>query len=382
MVPNKDLCNRTVVVCSNYAWTVLNFRMPIIRRLKLEGYKVIVLTQFDGYENQIGLEVDSIEPLFISRKGVNPFVDFLTFIDLTRHLLKFKPQIILTFSIKPVIYGSLAAKGLRISSMAMITGLGTAFITDNWITKVVKRLYRFSLSSASVIFFQNIDDRDVFVQHKLVDKEVCRLTPGSGVDIDKFAYSTLPNSPKFTFLLIARMLWDKGVGEFVEAAKIIKLKYPNTRFQLLGPLGVQNRTSIKNAEMKAWEDEGIIEYLGETEDVTSYIEKACCVVLPSYREGTSRVLLEAAAMGRPLIAADVPGCREVVEDGVTGLLCKPRNYVDLSQKIELMLKLPYESRYVMGKKGRDKIENEFRQEIVCDLYIDAIKRCGVGQFPH
>ena len=178
------------------------------------------------------------------------------------------------------------------------------------------------------------------------------------------------------------MLWDKGIGEFVEAARTLKLKYPNTRFQLLGPLGVQNRTSIKNTEMKAWENEGIIEYLGETDDVTSYIEKACCVVLPSYREGTSRVLLEAAAMGRPLIAADVPGCREVVEDGVTGLLCKPRNYVDLSQKIELMLKLPYETRHVMGKKGRDKIENEFRQEIVCDLYIDAIKRCGSGQFPH
>ena len=352
--------------------------MSLIRRLKAEGYKVIVLTEFDGYENQIGLEVDNIEPLFISRKGVNPFVDFFTIVDLVRLLVKFKPDILLTFSIKPVIYGSIAAKILKIQSIVMITGLGTAFITDNWITNVVKQLYRFALSSVSVVFFQNIDDRDIFVQHELVDKKICRYTPGSGVDIDIFTYSTLPNSPEITFLLIARMLWDKGIGEFLEAAKTIKLKYSNVRFQLLGPLGVQNRTSIKKNEVESWQNEGFIEYLGETDDVTKFIEKASCIVLPSYREGTSRVLLEAAAMGRPLIATDVPGCREVVEDGVSGFLCKPRDYADLSHKIELMLKLPYESRQVMGARGREKIENEFRQEIVCDLYIDAIKSCPSG----
>jgi len=372
---NENVGKPTVVICSNYAWTVYNFRMSLIRRLKAEGYKVIVVTEFDGYENEIGLEVDVIEPLFISRKGVNPFVDFFTIIDLIRHLRKFKPDMLLTFSIKPVIYGSMAAKILRVPSIIMITGLGTAFITNNWITKVVKKLYRFALSSVSVVFFQNVDDRNIFVEQKLVDEKVCRYTPGSGVDIDKFTYSTLPNTPEITFLLIARMLWDKGIGEFVEAAKTIKLKYPNARFQLLGPLGVQNRTSIKSTEMEAWENEGIIEYLGETDDVTSYIEKACCVVLPSYREGTSRVLLEAAAMGRPLIATDVPGCREIIDDGVTGLLCKPRDYVALSQKMELLLELPYETRREMGVKGREKVESGFRQEIVCDLYIDAIKSC-------
>lgn len=375
---NENMGKPTVVICSNYAWTVYNFRMSLIRRLKAEGYKVIVVTEFDGYENQIGLEVDNIEPLFISRKGVNPFVDFFTIVDLVRLLIKFKPDILLTFSIKPVIYGSIAAKILKIQSIVMITGLGTAFITDNWITNVVKQLYRFALSSVSVVFFQNIDDRDIFVQHELVDKKICRYTPGSGVDIDIFTYSTLPNSPEITFLLIARMLWDKGIGEFLEAAKTIKLKYSNVRFQLLGPLGVQNRTSIKKNEVESWQNEGFIEYLGETDDVTKFIEKASCIVLPSYREGTSRVLLEAAAMGRPLIATDVPGCREVVEDGVTGFLCKPRDYADLSHKIELMLKLPYESRQVMGARGREKIENEFRQEIVCDLYIDAIKSCPSG----
>ena len=356
--------------------------MPLIRRLKSEGYNVIVLTEFDGYEDQIRCEVDDIKPLFISRKGVNPLLDLLTLADLGRHLLKCRPDMLLVFSIKPVIYGSIAARILKIPVIVMITGLGTAFITDNWITKVVKSLYRFSLSSVSIVFFQNVDDKDLFVDNKLVNKKVCRHSPGSGVDLEKFAYSPLLNTSEITFLLIARMLRDKGIGEFVEAAKTIKLKYPSARFQLLGPLGVQNRTSIKKSEVNAWENEGIVEYLGETDDVTRFIENACCVVLPSYREGTSRVLLEAAAMGRPLIATDVPGCREVVEDSVTGFLCKPRDYADLSSKIELMLKLPYESRQVMGTRGREKIENEFRQEIVCDLYIDAIKSCPSGQLPH
>lgn len=366
---------RTIVICSNYAWTVYNFRMSLIRRLKTEGYKVVVLTEFDGYENKIRLEVDHIEPLFISRKGVNPFIDLITIIDLIRRIKKFKPNILLTFSIKPVIYGSLAGKILKIPSIVMITGLGTTFITNNWITKVVKKLYRFALSSIPIVFFQNFDDRDVFVEQKLVTGEVCRFSPGSGVDVDKFAYSTLPNTSETVFLLVARMLWDKGIREFVEAAKIVKRRYPNTRFQLLGPLGVQNRTSIKNMDIEAWENEGVIEYLGETDDVIGYIKRSCCVVLPSYREGTSRVLLEAAAMGRPLIATDVPGCREVIQDGVTGFLCKPRDYVDLSQKIEMMLKLQYKVRHSMGIKGREKIVSEFCQEIVCDLYIDAIESC-------
>ena len=365
--------SKTIIVTSNYAWTIYNFRMPLIRRLNEEGYKVCVLTQFDGYESLIANEVDQIRPLFISRKGVNPLVDFFSIIDFIKHFIRIKPILILSFTIKPVIYGSIAARFMRLSSIVMITGLGTAFVKNNWITKIVKILYRFSLASVATAFFQNADDKNLFINNNLINPRICRLTPGSGVDLGKFTHTNLPTSHEMTFLLIGRMLWDKGIGEFVDAAKSIKLKYPHVRFQLLGPLGVQNRTAIKEIEVEAWENEGIIEYMGSTDDVRRFIEKACCVVLPSYREGTSRVLLEAAAMGRPLVATDVPGCREVVEDGVNGFLCKPRDYVDLSSKIELMLKLPYEARQVMGARGREKIENEFRQEIVSDLYMDAIE---------
>ena len=158
MLPNNDLCNRTVVVCSNYAWTVLNFRMPIIRRLKAEGYRVIVLTQFDGFENSIKSEVDEIRPLFISRKGLNPFIDVITILDFMRHLIALRPSFIFLFTIKPVIYGSLAARISKVKSIVTITGLGTVFIKDSWITKVVKILYKYSLSRVFAVFFQNDDD--------------------------------------------------------------------------------------------------------------------------------------------------------------------------------------------------------------------------------
>lgn len=362
-----------VVICSNYAWTIVNFRLPLIRRLKSLGYQVVVVTQFDGFEKKIIDEVDQMLPLFISRKGVNPLVDVITLLDLARILYRVKPDYFLMFTIKPVIYGAIAAKLFDIKSIVMITGLGTAFITNNWITGLVKLLYRFALSSVSTVFFQNNDDKDLFLSSNLVSSDVCKITPGSGIDTHEFPYRPLPLENKITFILIARMLWDKGIGEYVESAKAISSKYPNTKFQLLGALGVENRTAISDKRIAAWVHEGFVEYLGETTDVKAYIEKASCVVLPSYREGTSRVLLEAASMGRPIIASNVPGCREVVEDGITGLLCRSKDCNDLSNKMEVMINLSFEERKIMGSKGREKIEKEFNQEIVNDLYLDAIE---------
>ena len=368
---------KTILISSNYAWTIFNFRLPIIRSLRKAGYRVEVATQFDGYEGRLQEEVDGIHNLFISRKGINPFVDLLTYLNLILILYKSKASVCLLFTIKPVIYGSMAASLLRVPVIPMITGLGTVFMVDGMLSRFVKRLYRVALYSVKTVLFQNIDDKNIFINAKIVDSKACRLSPGSGVDLDKFMACDLPISKELTFLLVARMLWDKGIGEFLEAARVIKLKYPNTRFQLLGPLGVENRSCISNIDMEKWQKEGIIEYLGETDNVMSYIKKACCVVLPSYREGTSRVLLEAAAMSRPLIATDVPGCREVIEDGITGFLCKSRDYLDLSHKIERMLLLPYETRRAMGKKGRQKVEQEFNQNIVCKLYVDAIAECYI-----
>jgi len=363
----------TVLICSNYAWTIINFRLPLIKRLIKNGYRVVVVTQYDGYENQIAEYVDEIRPLFISRKGVNPFVDSITLLNLVICFRKLKPDYLLLFTIKPVIYGAVAAKLFNIKTIVMITGLGTAFIADNWITRLVKLLYRFALSSVVAAFFQNNDDKELFLKSNLINPNVCKLTPGSGIDSRQFPYRSLPQNNNLTFILIARMLWDKGIGEYVEAAKIIKLKYPNTKFELLGALGVENRTAISAETMAVWVNEGSVEYLGETFDVKPYIEKASCVVLPSYREGTSRILLEAASIGRPIIASDVPGCREVVENKISGLLCRSKDSLDLSDKMEMMINLSFQERKMMGIKGREKIEKEFNQNIVNDLFIDALE---------
>ncbi len=365
--------NKTILICSNYAWTIVNFRLPLIKSLKKKGYRVFVVTKYDGHETQIAEYADKIQPLFISLKGINPFIDIITILNLIKIFFKLKPNYILLFTIKPVIYGAIAAKLFNIKTIVMITGLGTAFITNNWMTRLVMRLYRFALSSVSTVFFQNTDDRDLFLSNSLANFKACKLTPGSGIDTSEFPYRTLPSGNKISFILIARMLWDKGVGEYVEAARIIKAKYPDTKFQLLGALDVKNRTAIPTKKMTTWVNEGFVEYLGDTNDVKPYIEEASCVVLPSYREGTSRVLLEAASMGRPIIASDVPGCREIVENRVSGLLCSSKDCFDLSNKIEIMINLSFEERKMMGIKGRKKIEENFNQEIVNELYFDAIK---------
>jgi glycosyltransferase involved in cell wall biosynthesis len=373
LVDRDEETEKIVLICSNCAWTIVNFRLPLINRLKNLGYRVAVVTQYDGYESQAAKYVDQIIPLFIVRKGINPFVDSITLLHLVKILLKLKPDYLLLFTIKPVIYGAIAAKFFNIKTIVMITGLGTAFIANNWITRLVKTLYRFALSSVSTVFFQNSDDKDLFISSNLISSDICKLTPGSGIDTCQFPSKSPPLESKITFILIARMIWDKGIGEYVEAAKIIKTKYPDTKFQLLGALGVENRTAISEKRIAAWVAEGAVEYLGETTDVRDYIEQASCVVLPSYREGTSRVLLEAASMARPIIASDVPGCREVVENGITGLLCRSKDCSDLSNKMEAMINLSFEERKIMGSKGRQKIEKEFNHNIVNDLYLDAIE---------
>jgi len=366
--------SKKILISSNYAWTIFNFRMNLIRRLKKEGFKVIVLTQFDGYENYIKKEVDEIKPLFISRKGINPFFDLMTFFNYVQAILLHKPSMVMLFTIKPVIYGSFASRITRTRSISMITGLGTAFIKDSWLTNLVKCLYKFSLKNACAVFFQNKDDRDLFIGNKLIKHEVAKITPGSGIDLVKFKQTTLLEDNNIIFLFVGRILKDKGIREYIEAAKIIKKKYFNIRFQILGPIESENRTAISFNKIKRWQDDGIIEYLGETDNTAHFLNKATCIVLPSYREGTSRALLEAAAVGRPLIASDVPGCKEIIDDGKSGFLCKIKDKINLANKIEEMINLSHESRVKMGKNGRLKVEKEYNEEIVLNRLIDTINK--------
>tara|TARA_B100000963_G_C22639755_1_gene679794 strand:- start:1630 stop:2745 length:1116 start_codon:yes stop_codon:yes gene_type:complete len=363
---------KTIIICSNYGWTIYNFRFSLIKELKKRKYKVIVITQFDGYEKKIAKEVDEIYPLNISREGINPFVDIITFFDLFNKFKKYKPDEIFCFTIKPVIYGALAARFLNIKMNVMITGLGTVFIKKNWITTVVKLLYRVALKDVKTAFFQNKDDKFLFIKNKLIKEDQCKLVPGSGVDTDKFHYIQLTDDKITNFLFIGRMIKDKGINELIDAAKKLREENIDFKLQFLGPCEVQNRTAISKIEIMNWEKEGLIEYLGETNDVRKFITDTHCVVLPSYREGTPKSLLESCSMGRPVLATDVPGCREVVEHGNNGLLCAVENSNDLADKMKEFIEISHKDRIKMGEAGRLKIKNTFSDIKVLNIMLSDL----------
>ena len=363
-----------ILIVSNTSWYLYNFRLGLIKSLLDKGHEVSALAPKD--ESSANLQDAGCRHIHLemNNKGVNPVSDLVMKRRLSKLYDQISPDLILHYTIKPVIYGSLSAAKLGIPFINNITGLGTAFIKRNWVTWLVKWLYRFSQKETNHVFFQNADDWELFGREKLIPENVPQeVIPGTGIDIDHFNVRPYPESNPVTFLLIARMLWDKGVGEFVEAARQIKLEFSDVRFQLLGFLDVSNRIAISRRQMQIWTEQGVIDYLGETNDVRQHIASSSCVVLPSYREGLPRTLLEAAAMGRPIIATDVTGCREVVEHGVNGYLCKAKDADDLSEKIKDMIKLSIYDRRGMGLKSRKKMEQNFDERIIVKKIISRIE---------
>lgn len=365
-----------VVICLNTAWNLVNFRAGLIRALVSEGYEVVAVAPNDKYSAGLKALGCRFVPLHMENGGTNPIKDALLLWQFLLLFFKERPDIFLGYTVKPNVYGSLAAHRLGIPVINNIAGLGAAFIRGGILMRIVSWLYRQALSRSAKVFFQNNDDRQLFINGQLVRADVTALLPGSGINLDHFA--PMPTSPigdcsaKFRFLLVARMLRDKGVGEFVEAARLLHSHWPQVEFCLLGFVDVKNPAAISFEEMDDWVDEGIVNYLGESDDVRSQITAATCIVLPSYREGTPRSLLEAAAMGRPIITTDAVGCREVVDDGVNGYLCKVRDAADLAEKMEQMLSLSHDQREEMGKRGRAKMEAEFDEQIVIKKYLEAI----------
>jgi glycosyltransferase involved in cell wall biosynthesis len=260
-----------------------------------------------------------------------------------------------------------------VPAIANVSGLGTAFIRGGTFARFVSALYRLAFARSHMVFFQNPDDRDLFLERGIVPNEKARLLPGSGIDLDRFrpAEPLAPGPP--TFLFIGRLLADKGVREFVEAAAMTKARYPDAKFQLLGGLDPQNRTAVPDDELRGWIAGGAVEYLGPTDDVRPYIAKASAVVLPSYREGLPRSLLEGGAMARPLIATDVPGCREVVKGGVTGLLCEARSASSLAAAMARFADMDVDRRQALGNAARAKVATEFNESAVIDAYLEVLR---------
>jgi glycosyltransferase involved in cell wall biosynthesis len=364
-----------IVITVNAAWNIWNFRKPLVEALIADGHEVTVLAPRDDTVPKLEALRCKFRDLDMSVKGLNPVEDFGLILRLRRIFKEMRPDVVLSFTIKNNTFGALAAKAAGVAFVPNVTGLGTAFLSGSALERIVVMLYKAAFRGLRVVFFQNEDDRGLFLSRGLATEAQARLLPGSGIDLEHFAEAPYPGEDQApVFLMIARLLRDKGVFEYVEAARLVKSAHPQARFQLLGAADAQNRSAIDRETVLQWEHEGVIEYLGTTDDVRPAIAEAHCVVLPSYREGAPRTLIEAAAMGRPVIATDVPGCRGVVDEGDTGFLCQVKSASSLAEACTNFLDQSLQRRAAMGQAGRAKMVREYDKELVIQAYRSVIRR--------
>ena len=369
---------KTVMIVVNTSWNIYNFRLNLMRALRDNGFRVVALAPRDNYSVKLQEEGFEWIELPFDNQSTNPIKEFLqikSFYTIYKHI---KPDILLHYTIKPNIYGTLAAKMLNIPVINNVSGLGTIFLNNNLSSKVAKQLYKFSFKYVNKVFFQNDDDLNLFVKNRLVQMKYTDRIPGSGIDVEKFKFrGVIQETETITpiiFLFVARLIKEKGIIEYIDAIKMIKkMKFDKRiKFQIIGDFYPSNPSAITEEELYGWERDSLIEYYGYREDVKPYIQRASCIVLPSYREGLSKSLLEAASMEKPIITTDISGCREVVVDGLNGYLCEVRNSHSLKEKLVKMIKLNCKERAQMGKKGRERVINNFSDEKVIDKYLSSI----------
>jgi len=365
---------KSIAISANTSWYLYNFRKNTILEMLAHGMKVYAIAPQDGYSKkleELGCEFIDIN---IDSGGTNPVNDLGTFYGFYKIYKNYKIDIVLNFTPKNNIYSTLAANLASVKSINNIAGLGTLFINESVPSKIARALYKYSQSKADFIFFQNEDDRALFKQHKIALNVKSDRLPGSGADLSRFTVSPAPDDGIIRFLLIARMLFDKGIGQYVEAARALKSKYGDSvEFRLLGFLDVDNPSAVSKTQMNAWVEEGVVNYLGTSDNVEAEIAQVDCMVLPSYyREGVPKSLLEAGAMGKPIITTDNVGCRETVDDSYNGFICEPRSTESLTHALDKIVAMSHEQRLVLGNNSRAKIEQEFDEKIVIQKYLLAL----------
>ena len=339
------------------------------------GVEVVVIAPPDKYSSEISQKGCRYIPIEMRPASVNPFYDLALLIRFYRILKAIRPDVALPFTIKPNIYGSVAASLLGIPVINNIAGLGRSFEKAGFVNSVVKILYRFSLSKSEKIFFQNHDDRRIFENNRLVEASRTSVLPGSGINLTRFSAAPMPDKKtKTKFLFAARLLDQKGILDLIKAVELLRAKGFDLELEVAGILLSGIKGSVSAATVQKWVDDGLITYLGESRDIRKQIIMVHCVVLPSvYGEGTPRILLEAAAMGRALITTDNVGCRDVVDDGKNGFICAKSDPVDLAEKMGMMCKLPSTNLEEMGRHSREKAELMFDERIVVEAYSNAIR---------
>lgn len=364
--------NNTIIINLNTSWNIFNFRLDLIKLLQSEGYKVIAVAPSDSYVSKLERLGVTCYNVNLNPKGINPVNELSLIYNYYNLFKELKPDVILSYTIKPNIYGNFAAYLLNIPTINNISGLGTLFIKKSLTTNIVIKLYKLSLSSSRHVFFQNNDDRLFFTNNKLVEPNTASIIPGSGVDVNKFSCIRTKNEGN-KFLFVGRLILDKGVLEYLEAAVLVLKKYPQKEFLLVGELGYKNKTALNEEQLKYFTDNySQIKYLGKTDDIVSLLNSVDVMVLPSYREGLPKSLIEAAAMNLPVITTNVPGCKDVVDDEYNGFLCKLKSANSLKNAIFRIISLTDKERLDFGANGRKKIINKFSSVIVNKIYMNKI----------
>lgn len=367
---------KKVAIVINTSWNIYNFRLNLIKALQAAGMQVYAIAPQDDYSSRLEQAGCKFVPLNLKSSGSNPLHELQVIYKLYRVYKSIRPDVILHYTIKPNVYGTVAARALGIPCINNVSGLGTAFLNNSSVAKIARKLYRFAFHFPQKVFFQNPDDLSLFLRFRLVTPEISEVIPGSGIDTKHFIPAPATDNTgnkEFTFLVVSRLLYDKGIVEYVEAVKLLRKKGFKARYQLLGAPDPGHRRGIPLEIIKEWTDQQVVEYLGTTDNVLPYIQKADCVVLPSYREGTPRTLLEAASAGKPIVTTNVPGCNNVVTNGFNGFLCREKNVEDLAAKMEQMLSLEKDKLCELGKNSRQVALEKFDEKLVIQRYLIAIQ---------
>lgn len=360
---------KIMIVC-NYLVGLMSFRKELLERLLREKNEIVVLAPDDKLSKDLKKIGCNFIPVEMESRGTNPIKDLKLLFTYKKIIKREKPDIVLTYTIKPNVYAGYVCGKLKIPYIANVTGLGTSVEQPGLLQKLTLFLYKKGLKKAKCVFFQNKDNMEFMLKHKVI-KGKYRLIPGSGVNLKHHTLIPYPDGKIIKFLFISRILFEKGIEEFFELARYIKNKYPNTEFHILGKCD-DNEYSKKIKEL---EKNNVVIYHGLVDDVREYHKISNCTIHPSfYPEGMSNVLLESCAAGRPIITTNRPGCKEIVDDGINGYLIECRDTAALKEKVEIFINLSNKAKENMGIAGRKKVEKEFDRDIVINEYLQEIER--------
>ncbi len=366
---------KKIAFVSNTSFSLYNFRIGVIRHF-VKNYDVVVIAPEDEYSDFFRKEGIRYIPIVMENKGTSVVNDMRLMKNLYNLYKKEKLDFIFHYTIKPIIYGSIASSLQSIKSIAITTGLGFAFMKESLINKIVKVMYRFAVRRVCEVWFLNHDDFQVFISNKIVKENKTFILNSEGVDMEHFSeMEKSSNNGNFTFLLFSRLIVEKGIREYATAAKKLKAKYPDISFSLLGKIDVGTSGNISQEEIDEWVREGYIDYKGYSLEVRQFIADSDCVVLPSYyREGIPRCLMEAMSMKKPIITTNNVGCVELIEDGVNGYMCEPKSADDLMEKMERLFLLSKEEQIKMGESGREIIRKKYDEKLIIETYEKRISK--------